>query len=382
MSEIIESHHRVLITGASGFLGGRIVEAMRLSGFATPVGTVRRWTRAARPGRLGAEVVLCDICDEESVNAAVQGVDAIVHCAYTDDRESIVGGTRNLLNAAKANGVKRFVFLSSAEVYDTTTKGAITEDSPTESEPGKLYKNCKVEAEQVCREFMGGDLGVTILRPSLIYGPFGQSWSIDVADRLQSGKWGLFDDRDGIANLIYVDDVVRSIFLALQEPAAAGEAFNINGPEKVTWNEYFQMFNDILGLPPLSRISASKSGLRTMVMDFIGNIAYGIVDRFEDQLMEIYLKGGLASRIMKAVKGELKATPSGTELNDLYQRQFHLTQDKARDLLGFEPKFSLEEGVGYTAKWLQLHEKLKQPLPSSIQRLQDETESFAELASS
>ena len=358
------------------------MEAMRLSGFATPVGTVRRWTRAARPGRLGAEVVLCDICDEESVNAAVQGVDAIVHCAYTDDRESIVGGTRNLLNAAKANGVKRFVFLSSAEVYDTTTKGAITEDSPTESEPGKLYKNCKVEAEQVCREFMGGDLGVTILRPSLIYGPFGQSWSIDVADRLQSGKWGLFDDRDGIANLIYVDDVVRSIFLALQEPAAAGEAFNINGPEKVTWNEYFQMFNDILGLPPLSRISASKSGLRTMVMDFIGNIAYGIVDRFEDQLMEIYLKGGLASRIMKAVKAELKATPSGTELNDLYQRQFHLSQDKARDLLGFEPKFSLEEGVGYTAKWLQLHEKLKQPLPSSIQRLQDETESFAELASS
>ena len=358
------------------------MEAMHLSGFATPVGTVRQWTRAARPGRLGAEVVLCDICDEESVNAAVQGVDAIVHCAYTDDRESIVGGTRNLLNAARANGVKRFVFLSSAEVYDTTTKGAITEDSPTESEPGKLYKNCKVEAEQVCREFMGGDLGVTILRPSLIYGPFGQSWSIDVADRLQSGKWGLFDDRDGIANLIYVDDVVRSIFLALQEPAAAGEAFNINGPTAVTWNEYFQMFNDILGLPPLSRISASKSGMRTMVMDFIGNIAYGIVDRFEDQLMEIYLKGGLASRIMKAVKGELKATPSGTELNDLYQRQFHLDQDKARDLLGFEPRFSLEEGVAYTARWLQLHEKLKQPLPQSIQRLQDESEALAEMASS
>ena len=287
MSKPFEATNRVLVTGASGFLGGRIVEALRMSGFATPVGAVRRWTRAARPGRLGAEVVLCDICDEESVNAAVKGVDAIVHCAYTDDRESIVGGTRNLLAAARANNVERFVFLSSAEVYDTTTKGAITEDSPTEEVPGKLYKNCKVEAEQVCREFMGGDLGVTILRPSLIYGPFGQSWSIDVADRLQSGKWGLFDDRNGIANLIYVDDVVRAIFHTLQEPAAIGEAFNINGPTTVTWNEYFQMFNDILGLPPLTRISSTKSGLRTMVMDFIGGIAYGIVDCFEDQLMEI-----------------------------------------------------------------------------------------------
>ena len=323
--EMKSDSRRILVTSASGFVGGRVVEAMRLSGFATAVGTIRGWTRAARPGRQATEVVVCDICNLDDVRAAVKDVDAIVHCAYTDDRESIVGGTRNLLEAAVEAGIEQFVFLSSAEVYDTSTVGEIREDSPTPTKDNCLYKNCKIEAEQVCCEFRERGLPVTILRPSLIYGPFGKSWSIDVAERLQSGKWGLFADRDGLANLVYVDDVVGAILACLSNPESAGETFNLNGPEKVTWNEYFKGFNQVLGLPALNTISATKSGLRTKIMDAVGAVAYGLVDRFEDQLMEIYLKGGLASKIMKKVKGELRATPSGTELNDLYQRQFFLS---------------------------------------------------------
>ena len=144
---------RVLVTGASGFVGGRVVEAMQLSTFAKPKGTVRGWTRAARPGRRGTDVVVCDIRDIDSVRQAAENVDAIVHCAYTDDHESIVGGTRNLLSVAQENQIERFVFLSSAEVYDTTTVGEVTEESPTDPVPGNLYKNAKIEAEQVCREF-------------------------------------------------------------------------------------------------------------------------------------------------------------------------------------------------------------------------------------
>ncbi len=369
---------RILVTGASGFVGGRIVEALTITGKAQPVGTIRHWTRAARPGRLGTEVVVCDIENSEDVARAVEGVDAIVHCAYTDSHSSIVGGTKNLLHAAQSAGVERFIFLSSAEVYDTNTIGQVNEESPTLPEDGKVYKNWKIEAESLCREFHD-KLGVTILRPSLIYGPFGQSWSIDIAKRLQSGKWGLFEGRDGVANLVYVDDLVRLILHCLGDDRACGQTFNINGPHPPTWNEYFEVFNDTLGLPKLEHVSVARSGMRTRMMDAVGSVADMILSRFEDQLMEIYLKGGLASRIMKRIKGELDATPTGTELNDLYQRQFVLNTDKAKDMLGFESQVGLNHGLALTAKWLELHELLTVPLPREAEPSAPQREEVAAL---
>lgn len=351
---------RVLVTGASGFLGGRLVEAMSLSNFATPVGTVRHWTRAARVARHAAEVVLCDILDQSQVDAAVSGVDAIVHCAYTDDRNSIVTGTRNLLNAAAKHGVSRFVYLSSAEVYDNTQAGEITEDDKIEPEPGYLYKNAKIEAEDCCREFASQGVKPTILRPSLIYGPFSSSWTVDAVKRLQSGKWGKFDQSDGIANLIYVDDLVRAIFLCLQNEAAVGQTFNVNGPGRLTWNHYFAELNGSLGLPPLAEVSSTKSQLRTRCMDVVGKVADAVLDRFEDQLMAIYLKGGFASRVMKKIKGELDATPTVKELNDLFGRQVYFVDQKARDLIGYVPEFDLDRGLRLTLAWLQLHEIVEQ----------------------
>lgn len=344
---------RVLVTGASGFLGGRVVEMMLLSGVALPVAAIRGWSRAARVARYGAEFAICDICDPDQVDKAVAGVDAIVHCAKTDDRESIVGGTRNMLEAAVKHGVTRFVFVSTAEVYGPDVQGRIKESHAIES-TGRLYGDAKIEAEQVCREFHSRGVKPTILRPSLIYGPFGESWTVEVAKRLQSGKWGLFDQQgDGKANLVYVDDLVQAIVRSLTMDEAKGEAFNVNGPDIVSWNEYFQRCNSALKLPPLKRISATRSRLRTKVMDSVSFVAGKIVERFEDKLMEIYLQGGWAGRMMKRIKGELDCTPSGGELNDLYARDVVYEDQKARDLMGYDPQYDIESGIRQSVYWLQ-----------------------------
>ncbi len=352
---------RVLVTGAAGFLGARIVEAMSLSEFAKPVAAIRQWSRASQVACHPVEVVLCDIMNPEQVDAAVKGVDAIVHCAYTDDRETIVEGTRNLLEAAVRHRIQKFVYLSSAEAYGSDQGGIITESTDAKPTAGS-YGDSKLAAEKLCQQFHDRGLKPTILRPSLIYGPFGTSWSVNVAKRLQSGKWGLFEGLgEGIANLVYVDDLVQAIFLSLVKDQAPGETFNVNGPDRPSWNTYFQKLNDALELPPLQRISPTKSRLRTRVMGAVGSVTSFFKAKFEDRLMEIYLRGGFASRLMKRLKGELDSTPSTGELNDLYSRKASYDDHKIHQLLGYSPRFDLDKGIQQTIDWMVLHEVSKQP---------------------
>ena len=359
---------RVLVTGAAGFLGARVVEAMSISGFAKPVAAIRKWPRAARVSCHPIEIVICDIMNPEEVNVALKGMDAIVHCAYSDDRESIVNGTRNLLEAAVRNKIQKFVYLSSAEVYGASQTGSVSEKNETKPIEN-TYGALKLAAEQLCETFHERGLKPCILRPSLIYGPFGSSWSIQVAKRLQSGKWGLFDDYgNGIANLVYVDDLVQAIFLSLMLDQSHGEVFNVNGPDRPSWNGYFQKMNQALQLPPLQRISASKSQLRTRVMGAVGSVTSYFKAKFEDPLMEIYLRGGWASKWMKRLKGEIDSTPSSGELNNLYARKASYDDTKIQNTLGYCTQYNLQQGIQQTVNWLALHEITK---VADVQRIED-----------
>ena len=347
---------RVLITGGSGFLGGRIAEIMHLAGIGTPIPTIRKWTRAARLARFDMEIRLLDIMEPDSINAAMQGIDAVVHCAKVDSRESIVGGTRNMLEACVRNGVKRFVHISTAEVYGPDVQDDVNEETPT-PKTGRLYGDSKVEAEEVCIEFQAKGVETVILRPSLIHGPYSQSWTNNIAKRLQSGKWGVFDEHgEGIANLVHVDDLVQAILLSAIHPAAANQTFNVNGQDEVTWNDYFELFNDRLELPPLQPISSSNSKIKTWLMGLVSASADLVMNRFEDQIMEIYMRGGLTHKILKRIKGEVDATPASNELHDLFQRTAHYSDTKISELLGYCPTRSLKDEIDSTIHWLCLHE--------------------------
>jgi nucleoside-diphosphate-sugar epimerase len=346
------SEAKVLVTGASGFIGGRIVERLFLDHAAPVRAMVRGWSRSARVARFGVDIVAADMMVPDEVAAATRGVTHVVHCAYTDDSEVIVTGTRNMLSAALAAGVERLVFLSSAEVYGPHAAGTVDETAPVRH-TGNRYADAKIDAESLCREFNARGLSITILRPSIVYGPYGKAWTCNIAKRLQSGQWGEFQKYgDGYCNAVYVDDLVSAIILALQREAADTGTFNVNGPELVSWNEYFRRFNDALALPPLATKSAARSALRTAAVAPLARIADGMMARFEDRMMEIYLRGGIASRMMQRAKTVLQSTPSQRELGSLYRRRAIYADAKARNQLGYAPKFDLERGLALSALWL------------------------------
>ena len=349
------TERKILVTGAGGFVGGRVAESIYLSRFGEVRAGVRRWSSAARLCRFPLDVVMCDILEPEGIAEAVEGATAVVHCAYTDDKRSIIEGTRNMLEASLRAGVERFVFLSTAEVYGNDVAGEINESQPYEI-TGRDYADGKIEAEQVCLEYHAKGLPVTILRPSLIYGPLGQSWTVRVATRLQSGNWGTFDEYgSGICNLVYVDDLVRAIFASIERPEGVGEAFNINGPDVVTWNEYFERFNAQLGLPQLPTISVRNSRLKSVLRDNAQTVTNAAVDRFRGVVTRINQRGGLGSAVIQRVKTALHTTPSRRELDGLYSRRAHYVTDKSADLLQFTPRFDLDEGLRLSALWLAHH---------------------------
>jgi len=349
----MHANPNVLITGAAGFVGGRLAEVLYLQGNVQVRAGVRSWSTAARTARFPVDIVLCDIMSPTQIAQAMEGVSTVIHCAYSDEYEVIVDGTRHMLEAATQRGVDRFIYLSTAEVYGNV-EGSIDETTPVLA-GNSAYANAKIAAEELCWNYAKQNVPITILRPSIIHGPFSPR-TMKFAERLRSGNWGKFEAHgDGSCNLVYIDDLINAILCVMEKDAAIGEVFNINGPSLISWNEYFHAFNEALGLSPLPTISAERSTLKSTARDQISGVTNFVLNRYGDRLMDLYLQGGIASTLMKQVKQRLFTIPTASELHTLYSRQATYVDTKARNTLGYEPQFEVQEALNLCAHWLNHH---------------------------
>lgn len=341
---------RVLVTGAGGFIGGRFVERLHAHDGFEVRPAVRRWSSAARIGRLPVEIVAGDITDPGQLRAALEGVDSVIHCAV-GPRETTVGGTRTLLDQAREAGVRRVIHISTIDVYGTDD-GTFDESRPL-VRTGRPYGDMKIEAEEVCQAAIAAGLPVVILRPTLVHGPFSATWTIDYAQRLQNRPWLLPESVcGGTCNLVYVDELVDAAILALDAPQAPGEAFNVNGPERPTWNEYFEALNGELGLPPLAKKSESSSRATSRLMQPVRAGAKWGLKHFGPQIMGLYQRSDAAKKVMKVAEGMIRRTPSPDEFA-FYARTADFPTEKASRLLGYRPRYPLAEALPRAGAWLR-----------------------------
>lgn len=228
----------VLITGATGFVGGHIVDRL-VSRSAAVRALVRQ--PSADLEAAGVECLVGDVRDSEVVSVATKGVDTVFHAASVgqgaigDLWNTNVEGTRAVMHASVENDVRRVVHLSTETVYRAPMPRSIDEDHPTGGL--ELYGRSKTAAESIVRKVCGQRVEHVILRPCQIYGSCDRSGHTDMLFDLASRRPVLVPRGNSLFSLVHITDVVDAIEAAATVPAAAGCVFNIAGPARTSLRE-------------------------------------------------------------------------------------------------------------------------------------------------
>ena len=390
----------VLVTGASGFIGGRLAERLALHHHARVRVLVRGVAGAARLARLPVEIVRGDVTDRDAVTAAAAGCDVVFHCAYgtsgSQKHRAFVNrrGTRRVLEAAATAGVRRLVYLSTLMVYGRTADGDLDETAPRRRF-GNAYSDSKLDAErEAMRWARAGRAPVVALQPTAVYGPWGGVWTAQPLAALAAGRWILVDGGRGIANAVYVDDLVNAMLLAAVRDGVEGEAFLISGPEPVPWSELYRHFAAMHGdlehperrlvamsaeqarehwrhhrraVPRLpAELLAAFRGDRqlrdrlmaTRELVRLRDVASALLpERWQQRIKS---RMGTDKRPQAAGDAELPILPLSPEMIDFFAARTRVRIDKARRLLGYEPAFPLQRGMELTREWARWANLLQQ----------------------
>ncbi|MDB5401020.1 MAG: hypothetical protein QOD93_1795 [Acetobacteraceae bacterium] len=253
------SRKQVLVLGASGFIGSRLVAALTGSPIYRPIAASRR------------SGLMVDATDPERMHAALRDVDCVVNCISGNDR-AMVRSTEVLCEAARASPPRRIIHLSSMAVYGAAT-GTVREDQVPVA-PVSGYGQAKIDCERIVRKYVddGGD--AVILRPTCVFGPGSVQWTTRLAGLLRSHRIGdLGSAGDGCCNLAFIDDVVSAIVAALNAPDISGSTFNVSSSADQTWNEFLVAFAKALGATPIRRIAPRMLRIETKLLAPVRRIA-------------------------------------------------------------------------------------------------------------
>ena len=226
----------ILVTGATGFVGPKIVHALRAQERDVRC-LVRKPGRAGTLKAWGCEIVKGDVTDAESVRLAAEGCEAVVHLVaiIAGSRETfdrvMTGGTQNALAAARAAGVRRFVLMSALGVSEQT-KTLVP------------YYEAKWAMEEAVR-----DSGIehVVFRPSFVFGRDGGILPLFVRQVRWSPVTPVLGSGERRLQPIWVEDVAAHFAGAVDLPAAANRTFELVGPDRVTWNELYDRIARTLG---------------------------------------------------------------------------------------------------------------------------------------
>ncbi len=306
----------VAVTGAAGFIGTAMCRRLVAEGHDV-IGVDVDAGAAARVAETGAQFRPADVTDRGAVRGALAGADLVVHTAallpgpagigMADSIRVNVGGTENVCVAARDAGATRVVHLSSVAAWGYDFKTDITEDEPLATHSPHPYIATKAASELVARKH-----GATVVKPGDVYGPASQPWAVIPFELMKSGRAVLPMKGRGIITLVYVDDLVDCVYRALTLPEGERGVFTAWDGSPVTAKDFFDHYARMLG----------KRGIRTAPAALLRPL--------------------------------MRVTP-GVDPDDLIflMRRATYPNARAREVLGWQPRVTLEEGMARTEDWLR-----------------------------
>jgi nucleoside-diphosphate-sugar epimerase/predicted dehydrogenase len=254
----VATQSRILVTGASGFLGGRLVEVLSAQGT-----TVRATTRlVSRASQLqGVQWVQCDLAREDGLRSALRGIETVIHCAalcgppgsLEEYEDANVGGTLRLVRLAAEAGVKNFVYVSSMSVYAAPQGPSplLDETSPYDDRAAErgAYTRSKLAADAALLEYARNQPSprVIVLRPGTIYGPGAKLPVGRFQLPSSSGRPVIAGSRRVSTGLVYVDDVVDALLAASVSDVPTGSVYNLVDSGNCDQEELARTLREITG---------------------------------------------------------------------------------------------------------------------------------------
>lgn len=318
---------KVLVTGASGFVGSHLARKLLTEGFEVRI-IARPTSNTSRLHMAGAEVITGDLTDKECVRKAVTGVDTVYHIAALFRKAKLPDSdywavnyqaALDLLHASYDAGVSRYVHCSTVGVLGHICNPPANESTPYN--PGDIYQITKCEAEKAVLKFQE-ETGypITVIRPAGIYGPGDTRW-LKLFKGISRRRFPMVGSGNTYIHFVYIDDLVDAFRRAADTPEAIGKVYIIAGERYVTLNELVQTIADAVNVAPLS---------------------------IHIPVKPVHMLSGVCEDFCRTFRIE---PPLYRRRVDFFvkDRAFDITN--ARNDLGYSPTVDLSDGIARTANW-------------------------------
>lgn len=315
----------VLVTGATGFVGSHLADRLLAEGARVRV-LVRDPRKLIEPLRDRVDVITGDLLHPDCFAAATQDIDTVFHVAawlgkpntLEAARAINVTVTRQLAETARASHVRRFVHTSSIAVYGPVPSGVVDETQP--HWPVYAYGETKSQGERAALAAQADRFEVTVLRPAMVYGARGSAWTTLPVNLARRGLPVLIGGGHGFSHPVYVENLIDAYLLAAECAEAVGEAFTISDGD-VPWRDFFGRYA-ALARKPARSIPVALAQLAALLAEAAAKFTHR-----PPAILRVQL-GFVTGRA-----------------------QFSTA--KAQRLLGWSPRYSLDEGLRRTEAWLR-----------------------------
>ena len=323
-----------LVTGATGFIGGRLTQRLVREGHAVRC-LVRAGSDTSQLDGLGVQKAVGDLTDAASIARAAAGCRHVFHCgALVSDWATVeeikrvnVAGTRELLAACADASVRRFVHFSTTDIYGHPA--AAVDETYSATRFSNWYAQTKLEAEaEVRRVEAASEMEIVILRPATVYGPGSKDVIGEIARAIRGGHMLLIDRGRAVAGLCYVENLIDAALLALRHDAAPGCAFNVTDGLDVTWRRLADDLAASLGCPPAR-----------------WSMPYGLANGIGVALEHGY-------RLLRRATGVSMPPLLSRQAVQVLGRSQDFSNRAIRETLGWAPSVDYPEGMAATVAWL------------------------------